>query len=188
MAGGGLVAVSPALVPIPGGVRLLLIRHGSTTWSEAGRLCGWSDVPLSVRGREEARALRARAESLARGAWSSDLLRARETAGLAGLQAAPDPRLRELDFGAIDGARWEDLSVPLRDALTRFEGFRAPDGESVAELADRVGEFVSGLSPGVHVVVTHGGVIRLLLRGRALADHVAPGETAWLQDQPAARS
>lgn len=186
------MAVIPGPVPVPDGVRLLLVRHGSTAWSEAGRLCGWSDVPLSARGRAEARSLRGRAAALLagtpRGVWTSDLLRARETARLARLPAGPDRRLRELDFGAIEGTRWEDLSDPMRAALLRFEGFRAPDGESVVDLADRVGEFVAGLSPGVHVVVTHGGVIRLLLRDRDPAEHVAPGGAAWLEGRPAARA
>lgn len=174
--------MSPALVPIPDDVQLLLMRHGSTAWNEAGRLCGWRDVPLSDRGRSEADGLRGRAEELLadapRAVWSSDLLRARETARLAGLPAAPDPRLRELNFGALEGARWEELSYPVRAALIRFEGFRAPGGESVADLAGRVGEFVAGLSPGVHIVVAHGGVIRLLLRDRA-QEQIAPGQAIW---------
>jgi len=174
-------------VAIPSGVRLLLVRHGSTAWSEAGRLCGWADVPLSARGRAEAGALRRRIGEI-RGlcaTWSSDLLRARETARLAGLAASPDARLRELDFGSVEGSRWEELSDPIRAGLLGFDGFRAPGGESVAGLAARVGGFLSGLPPGSHVLVTHGGVIRLLLSDRRA---VAPGEMVWAGAQPAACS
>lgn len=34
-------------------VRLLLIRHGETTWNSERRLQGWSEAPLSERGREQ---------------------------------------------------------------------------------------------------------------------------------------
>jgi probable phosphoglycerate mutase len=46
----------------------------------------------------------------------------------------------------------------------RFEGFRAPGGESYEDLRARVHAFVDELPPGRHVVFTHGGVVRLLAR------------------------
>lgn len=179
-------------IPIPHGVRLWLVRHGSTAWSEVGRLCGWSDPPLSELGRREVRGLRGEAARLLAGrpagVWSSDLLRARETARIAGLPAVPDARLRELDFGQMEGARWEELSAGLRSGLAGFDGFRAPGGESVAELGDRVHGFVRSLVPGMHLVVTHGGVIRLLLGERTADRHLAPGRAVRLEGQTAARS
>jgi len=35
--------------------RLVLIRHGESTWNKENRFTGWTDVDLSDRGREEAR-------------------------------------------------------------------------------------------------------------------------------------
>jgi 2,3-bisphosphoglycerate-dependent phosphoglycerate mutase len=35
--------------------RLVLIRHGESTWNAQNRFTGWVDVPLSPRGREDAR-------------------------------------------------------------------------------------------------------------------------------------
>lgn len=176
------MAVSP--LNVPDGVRLWLVRHGATAWSEEGRLCGWSDVPLSAGGRDAAEGLREEAARVLRSAqavWCSDLRRARETAELAGLPVVPDPRLRELSFGTLEGARWDELSEETRDALTRFVGFSAPGGESLEELERRVGAFLSGLARGTHIVVTHGGVIRLLLRAGELDAHVEPGEAIWLE-------
>ena len=36
--------------------KLVLIRHGESTWNKEGRFTGWTDVDLSDKGREEARA------------------------------------------------------------------------------------------------------------------------------------
>ncbi len=35
--------------------RLVLIRHGESTWNKENRFTGWTDVDLSEKGREEAR-------------------------------------------------------------------------------------------------------------------------------------
>jgi 2,3-bisphosphoglycerate-dependent phosphoglycerate mutase len=35
--------------------KLVLIRHGESTWNKANRFTGWTDVDLSEKGREEAR-------------------------------------------------------------------------------------------------------------------------------------
>ncbi len=158
-------------------VPLWLVRHGATDWSDAGCLNGWTDVPLNERGRLEARSL---AERLAgrelAGIWSSDLVRARETARLAVGEPGPDRRLRELDFGSLEGRRWEECPAEVRDALSAFDGFCAPGGESVGELRSRVCEFVGALPDGEHLIFTHGGVIRVLLREEGRDRQILPGE------------
>ena len=35
---------------------LVLLRHGQSTWNQENRFTGWTDVPLSAQGVEEARA------------------------------------------------------------------------------------------------------------------------------------
>ena len=35
--------------------KLVLLRHGESTWNQENRFTGWTDVDLSERGREEAR-------------------------------------------------------------------------------------------------------------------------------------
>lgn len=162
-------------------VRLWLVRHGATDWTEAGRFNGWTDVPLNDRGRAQARALGPllpRAD-LAR-VWSSDLVRTTETACLALGGSIPDARLRELDFGSLEGRRWEELESATQEALLRFETFRAPGGESVADLLRRVTAWIDALPPGEHVLFTHGGVIRALLRRSGRDERVRPGEVVHL--------
>src|SRR5919107_550504 len=61
--------------------RLLLVRHGESTWNATGRWQGWADPPLSDLGRAQAEAA-APAAAPVDAVVSSDLRRARETAEL----------------------------------------------------------------------------------------------------------
>jgi probable phosphoglycerate mutase len=144
---------------------LWLVRHGETPASRGRTLAGWSDVPLTLHGEAQARALR---PLLARerfdGAWSSDLQRAVGTARLAWGEPRQDARLREMSFGSLEGQLWETLDPAAQDALARFEGFAAPGGESFEDLRARVLSFLDGLPAGRHLVFTHGGVLRMLSR------------------------
>jgi len=146
-------------------LEIWLVRHGETEFNRDSRLSGWSDVPLTELGREQASALRPFL-SLERftGVWSSDLGRAIETALLAFGPAQPDERIREINFGDYEGLAFESIPEAEQEALIAFDGFRAPGGESVEELEARVGSFVSALPAGRHLVFTHGGVVRALTR------------------------
>lgn len=144
----------------------MLVRHASTDRVEAGRFNGWEDVALNLRGQTEATSLRLPERKWV-GVWSSDLRRAHETARFAGFAPIVDPRLRELNFGLLEGMAWDELEEATQRSLVEFHNFAAPRGESVADLTQRVGSFIAGLEDGVHLIFTHGGVIRLLLRAAA---------------------
>jgi probable phosphoglycerate mutase len=147
-------------------VVLWLVRHGETDWNAAGRLQGWTDVPLNATGRAQAERLkRLLAASEFDGVWSSDLGRAIETARIAIGEPTVDRRLRELDFGDLEGAVWSELDSQTRAGLEEFESFRFPGGESVVAFSKRVFEFFDELDSGRHVIFAHGGVIRTV--GRA---------------------
>jgi probable phosphoglycerate mutase len=155
-------------------VELWLVRHGETTASAGGRLAGWRDVPLTARGRDQARALRPVLEG--RGfasAWTSDLGRARETARLAWGEAAPDRRLREVHFGDLEGTAFTEVETGLSRRLMAFREVELPGGESLTEARRRVAEHVAGLTPGRHLLFVHGGVIRLLTQDLGLDAFVA---------------
>jgi probable phosphoglycerate mutase len=112
--------------------------------------------------------------------WSSDLTRAVETAQIAVGPPTQDGRLRELDFGELEGKGWDDLLPETRHALVAFDGFKAPGGESLDQLRFRIAAFVEELLPGDHLMVTHGGVARLLLRDVGTDQAIAPGSVANL--------
>jgi probable phosphoglycerate mutase len=145
---------------------LWLVRHGETLANRGRSLAGWADVPLTEHGEAQAAALRPVLEGERfDGVWCSDLCRAAGTARLAFAAAArPDPRLREMSFGALEGVHWEALEERWQQALVRFEGFEPPGGETFEDLRARVLAFVDSLPPGRHLLFTHGGVVRLLSR------------------------
>lgn len=157
--------------------RLWLVRHGATAWTEEGRFCGWSDIPLSDLGRDQVASLRPALDDLEFDSIStSDSRRATESAEIAVGGATPDRRLRELDFGELEGRTWEECSLAQQEELVGFDGFVAPGGESVAQLELRVRDFIGELRHGKHLIFTHGGVIRLLgsLAGRNIV--AKPGQ------------
>ncbi len=164
-------------------MKLWLVRHGETDWNAARRLQSWTDLPLNGTGRRQAADLApAVASRHFDGVWSSDLRRAVETAEILRGSAVVDRRLREMDLGELDGQEWEDLDPAIQTGLATFEGFAAPGGESYDQFRDRVLAFLGELDGGDHLVVTHGGVIRMLLRLHGAEDRfVPPGSLTTLE-------
>jgi alpha-ribazole phosphatase len=96
--------------------------------------------------------------------WSSPLTRCRRLAEALTPQPILDDRLLEMSFGTWEGVLWVD--VP-RDDLDHWasdlEGFAAPGGESGSKLIARVTAFWQDLGDGAHIVVSHGGPLRVLI-------------------------
>ncbi|GLV48337.1 alpha-ribazole-5'-phosphate phosphatase [Thermus sp. LT1-2-5] len=161
-------------------MELWLVRHGETLWNREGRLLGWTDLSLTPLGRKQARALRGLLPPLP--AFSSDLKRALETAALAGFAPIPSPALREIHFGALEGAFWEELEAVHKEALLRFQGFAPPEGERLEAFQERVFRFLEGLK-GSALLFTHGGVVRAVLRALG-EDSLVPLGSAVVVDWP----
>ncbi len=157
-------------------MELWLVRHGETTYSVGKRVAGWSDPPLTELGRTQAAALRAVIDGAPfDGVWSSDLVRAVESARLAWGEATPDRRLRECNFGALEGCGYSEADGVYGEVFRRFRDFAAPDGETHRQFRERVLQFVDGLAPGRHLLVVHGGVIRVLTQDLGLDRFLATG-------------
>jgi broad specificity phosphatase PhoE len=156
---------------------ILLARHGQTDDNvEPVRVQGSRDVPLNDTGRAQARALaaRVRAEQPDVAAlWSSQLVRARETAEIVGaelgLEPRVDARLAETARGDWEGRRWDEIATADPEGVAAWRragaGFRFPGGESLAEQQARVlaalADVRAAASPAL--VVCHGGSIRVAL-------------------------
>lgn len=162
-------------------VRLCLVRHGSTEWSESRRYTGHTDINLSELGRQQARDLAWLSERAWDGVWSSDLSRCLQTAAIAGFDPEADARLREIDFGEVEGRSWEDLDVQTQNAIANFESFAPAEGESVVQLRARLTSFVGDLTPGDHLVFTHGGVIRAFALDGGMDLRPAPGSVFGIE-------
>jgi broad specificity phosphatase PhoE len=126
-------------------MRVYIIRHGSTVFTEQGRLQGLRDVPLSTAGRDEIKRL---ADRLAKyplaKIYSSPLQRTRETALLLaaphGLAPRCLPFLREFSWGPAEGLTPQEMQERF-PCLFRFSGERlpaaVPGGESSRRLRSR---------------------------------------------------
>jgi alpha-ribazole phosphatase len=108
-----------------------------------------------------------------------------------------DDRLMELDFGAWEGRRWDDIDRAEFDQWAAdYVQRRVPGGESWADVRRRVGSYVADLRHrpwNIVVVVTHAGVIRAwlsLTRGiplEATWDIDLPYGVVWDPSQPSPR-
>ena len=155
---------------------IYLARHGETDDNrEPVRVQGFTDTPLNATGRRQAAQLAERVKPLRlRSLWSSDLMRARDTAEIVGarldLPVQLDPRLREANRGRWEGRRFIDIKreCPELYAAWRRAGssFRFPGGESLLEQSERVSaalEAIRALDEPPALVVCHGGCIRVVL-------------------------
>jgi broad specificity phosphatase PhoE len=155
---------------------LVLLRHGRTAWNHERRVQGQLDAELDDTGREQAGrvadVLKLLQPTLL---WSSDLVRARDTAayvaGATGLEPVLDARLREFDLGERQGLTHDEYAAI---APEEFELFRqgyyddAPGAESVADVRARMvaalGEMFAALGPSdTGIVVTHGAAARVAI-------------------------
>ena len=151
---------------------LIVLRHGETEWSKAGRHTGRTDVPLTPHGEAMASRL---APALAKrdiaAVFSSPAQRALRTAELAGLpDPQPDPDLWEWDYGGYEG-----LSTPqIRESRPGWylwrdgviPGDAQHPGETIEQVAHRVGRLLARVVPllpgGDVALVAHGHVLRVL--------------------------
>jgi broad specificity phosphatase PhoE len=151
---------------------LILLRHGETEWSLAGRHTGRTDIPLTPRGEAAAAALAplvARCDIVA--AFASPAQRAARTAELAGLaDAKPDPDLWEWDYGGYEGLTTEQIQEQRPDWYLWRDGVIPGDaehpGETVQQVGARVdrvlGRVIPLLADGDVALVAHGHVLRVL--------------------------
>ena len=103
--------------------KLVLVRHGQSQWNLENRFTGWVDVPLSEKGREEAR----QAGITLKGvhfdrAFTSVLKRAQDTLkiileqiGQTSLPTEQDQALNERHYGALQGLNKKETAAKYGD-------------------------------------------------------------------------
>jgi len=156
--------------------RLLLVRHGNTKQNSADRFWGHTDVALSAAGARQAERLRDRlATERINAVYTSDLRRASRTAEIITschqLKVVSCTELHEVNFGKVEGLTFAEICQfypELAEAWpTRSLSFKFPDGESIADVNNRVRKFLDRLEKHTTeetvLIVAHSGVLRLLL-------------------------
>jgi 2,3-bisphosphoglycerate-dependent phosphoglycerate mutase len=158
--------------------RICLVRHGETDWNAEKRIQGQIDIALNAVGQRQAAAAAHRLSRLPVTAlYSSDLLRARQTAEriAAALDLSPSfvPAFRERAYGLFEGLTYDEARL-RHPADYRAFAARDPDyalpagGESLRQCHQRAIGHLRRLAAehrGQSVVlVTHGGVLDLVNR------------------------
>ncbi len=154
--------------------RLVLLRHGRTAWNHARRVQGQLDAELDDSGRAQAEAVATVLATLEPTLlWSSDLVRARDTALTVGKAAGLDPtydeRLREFSLGEREGITHDEYAALAPEEFERFRRGHydaAPGAEPTSEVRIRMHavltELLAALGPGeTGVAVSHGAAIRV---------------------------
>ncbi|MFZ2150274.1 MAG: histidine phosphatase family protein [Minisyncoccia bacterium] len=152
-------------------MKIYFLRHGKTQLNKEKRTSGHLDVPLLSEGREEARKVFKLEQEKFDIIYSSDLIRCQETSEIINeklkLQIIYDIRLRERDFGTLAGKLIDELGSELmeREKNQQYD-YRPFGGESVEDVRVRVLTCIRSIIGNNKnkrvLVVTHGGVIRLL--------------------------
>jgi broad specificity phosphatase PhoE len=155
---------------------LFLVRHGETVWHADNRYAGTTDVALDADGYAQAERLAEWASDAGLSAlWSSPLSRALETAApaarAAGLEVRIDERLREIDFGRVEGKTMAEAEELFPDEIRRFKAdpvtYPMPGGEDPRHAARRAVSALRDIAlahPSARVlVVAHNTLIRLTL-------------------------
>jgi len=160
---------------------LVLLRHGESQWNLENRFTGWVDVPLTDRGREEAR----RAAERLRGirfdkAYTSVLQRATETLdlvlrelGQTDIPVERDPALNERHYGDLQGLNKAETAKKFGEHQVhlwrRSYDIAPPGGESLKDTAARTlpyfeSHIVPDLRAGKNVLVSaHGNSLRSIV-------------------------
>lgn len=154
--------------------RLYLVRHGETELSARHAYSGRLDVPLTARGRQQARtAARLLDDAGIDVVYTSPLARAMETARAiataAGAALEVDARLMEVDYGPLEGLDREAARAEVGAAYDAWRqdpmGSPVPGVEPLADALVRMTQVTRRAvdGGGRPVLVSHQGVLRLVL-------------------------
>lgn len=158
--------------------RLLLIRHGQSTWNAERRWQGHADPPLSELGRSQAKAAAASVGGVD-AVVSSDLRRARETAEIVAAELGIGPvaaveALRERAAGEWTGLTREEIERGWPGAIEAGSHPQGYEGNDV--LVARVVPMLHAIAERFRsaLVVTHGGVIGAIEQHLGAEHHRTP--------------
>lgn len=160
---------------------LVLVRHGESQWNLENRFTGWVDVPLTEKGREEARRAGEKIRQFRfEQAYTSVLRRATETLdivlkviGQEGIPVAYDQALNERHYGDLQGLNKAETAAKFGKEQVhiwrRSYDVSPPGGESLKGTAARTLPYfqthiLPDLRAGKNVLVSaHGNSLRSIV-------------------------
>jgi 2,3-bisphosphoglycerate-dependent phosphoglycerate mutase len=161
--------------------KLILLRHGQSTWNLENKFTGWIDVPLTEQGEKEAqRAGEHLKDVKIDEAFTSVLTRAIETlnialkaAGQEGVPTKFDKAINERMYGDLQGLDKAETAKKFGDAQVklwrRSYDIAPPNGESLKDTAARAlpyfnAEILPEVKAGKNVLVSaHGNSLRAIV-------------------------
>jgi 2,3-bisphosphoglycerate-dependent phosphoglycerate mutase len=162
--------------------KLVLVRHGESEWNATGQWTGWTDIPLSENGKQQAAEMGNKLTDIHFDyGFTSDLTRAIQTLrgilatqGQADLPFTSDPAIKERDYG--DYTSMNKWQVKEKVGEEQFNNIRrgwdcpVPGGETLKDVYERsvpyyLKEIVQRVIKGQNILVAaHGNSIRALIK------------------------
>ena len=122
-------------------IEIIYFVHGTTFDNANSKCSGWKQVNLNEQGKEQAKKLGEITNYKFDALFTSDLVRAVDSANLAwpNLKKIQDKRLRECNYGDFDG---EDKSLVIYEERINKP---FPNGESLIDVQNRIENFIEFL-------------------------------------------
>ena len=161
--------------------KLVIVRHGQSTWNKENRFTGWIDVDLAEKGFEEALNAGKQLKGMKFDyAFTSALIRAQKTLDIileeidqTELPVIKDEALNERMYGDLQGTDKDEARSKFGEKQVhiwrRSFDIAPPNGESLKDTADRVlpyyeKEIVPLLKEGKNIIIAaHGNSLRALI-------------------------
>ena len=160
-------------------MKLLLVRHGQSTYNLANKFTGWRDPPLSELGKNQAEETAIKLQKYHIDVvYSSSLIRAKQTAEIiiknhpnSPKEIISNPLLNERNYGNWAGKNTDEVKKDIGEkefqAVRRGWDEPPEGGESLEDTANRVKEWIEMINKQhtndeTILVISHGNTIRAI--------------------------
>lgn len=154
-------------------MKIYVIRHGLTELNKKKLLNGQIDEPLAPEGFDQAKAAAKDIPKSVTYIYASSMLRTMQTAEIIGANIGVplygEDALREMHMGSVAGKSWDTIKsgqeLKKKHRSMQFD-YRSEGGDTAEDFKKRVTGFLKIINDkhcdGEVLIVTHGGVVRLL--------------------------
>lgn len=165
-------------------IKLILVRHATTTCNEDGNLSGLTDSILSEVGKKQAKQLTnyLRKENIDE-IYATPFFRTKETikelARIKNIPIIEAKEFNEINFGDFEGLNFNIIKKQYPEELKKMieEGleYRYPNGESLKDTFQRIGNKLENVmecnDSKCILICAHGGTIRNIISYLVAADY-----------------